>query len=70
MKLSEYIISLEKLKREHGDIEVERYSISFDRITAPEPEIAYREILTGRQRKSGFYTHGDISRKGEKVVKI
>lgn len=71
MKISEYIVALEAIKAEHGDLEVETTGFDLRRIAARKPEIEFRKILSGRNRSPRFWNtwDGDAA-KGEKVASI
>ena len=69
MKLSAYIRKLEALLNEHGDLEVDTYGVGGDRQDAPVPEIAYRRILSNKERTPRFWW-GIEAKKGEKVVRV
>ena len=72
MKLKNYIWELEAIMARYGgEIEVDQYEGSWDRINANPPEIAYRRVLSKRESKEGFWYHGDEeSKRGEMVVKL
>lgn len=71
MKLSTYILLLQSIQNEHGDLDVDSLSVSFDRKEAKIPEIAYRKILKGRESKPSFWSsYSKEDCKGEKVVKV
>jgi len=71
MKVSEYISVLEKLKDEHGDLDVETYSVDGNRRTANEPRISFRLILKGREYKQRFFNSWEgLDRKGDAVIEI
>lgn len=72
MRITELIINLEHILKEHGDLEVETYSLLLDRKSINKPEIAYRKILSKRQSKPDFWCkYSDTEEvKGEKITKI
>lgn len=70
MKISEYVAELEKIREEHGDLEVEKEIDRYERITARSPTVAYRMILRGRERIPRFWLYEEGDRRGEKVVKV
>lgn len=72
MKVSEYINKLQALLNEHGDIEVQKLNVCFDRVEATSPTIAYVKILKGRQSKPAFYDNyaNDEFLKGNAVIRI
>lgn len=70
MKITEYIEELETLRKEHGEIEVEKFTFS-RRVPAPSPRVAYRRVLGGIEIRSGYWEkHQDEKHKGKKVVQI
>ena len=76
MKISELICSLDRIQKEHGDLDVERMSISGDRVPIRPPELAHRAKLKGREHKPRFadwYSYErnhDTERKGEAVCRL
>ena len=71
MKISDYIAELQTIMAEHGDLEVETLNYSGYRVSASEPDIAFRKILVGRQSKPDFWWRGEgEDRKGEKVCRV
>lgn len=66
MKISEYIMRLSNIKKDHGDLEVDTYGYPFKRVVAEAPQVAYRMILRPRESKSTFWVdfYGE-DRKGE-----
>lgn len=71
MKISDYIQALESLKNEHGDLEVEKLDVRFDRVAAKVPTMAYRMVLTKRESKPAFWSNSySVERQGEKVIKV
>jgi hypothetical protein len=75
MKISELIEQLEAMKKEYGDLDVETYSASFDRMPHNGAVLDFRAILEGRERKQMFaswFRHGKDydSRKGEAVCRL
>lgn len=71
MKISEYIASLETIKAEHGDLEIDCYNPYRGRMEARDPVIQYRRILKPRERRDEFWNTWDGGdRKGDKVVRV
>lgn len=76
MKISELIYALESMQREHGDLDVERMSITGDRVPIRPPELAHRAKLRGRESKPRFaewYSHEkdyEAERKGAVVCRL
>jgi len=71
MKVSNYIQILQELQSEHGNLEVETYSVCGDKQEARTPEIRFCLILTRRQSKPRFWYSGDAENvKGEKVIYV
>ena len=76
MKISELIYALERIQSEHGDLEVERMSLSGDRVPVNQPMLAYRAKLKGRESKPRFadwYSHEknyETEREGEAVCRV
>ena len=71
MKLSQYIEVLQTLHGMHGDIEVDSTFFDGERIPAYTPVLAYKKILSGRERKPKFwavYDHIDVQ--GEQVIRV
>lgn len=73
MKISEYIEELQKLQKEHGDLEMQSTDRSGERHEAPLPRLDYAAILQGREYKPKFHT--DIydpskERKGGPVIRV
>ena len=54
MKISELIHALERIKAEHGDLDVERMSMNGDRVPVQAPTLAHRAKLRGRENKPRF----------------
>lgn len=71
MRLNDYILSLQQIEKEHGgNLAVESYFV-YDRVSARQPQIAYRKILKGRESKACFWdSYKTQDSKGEKVVKV
>lgn len=70
MKLSDYIVELQNIFENHGDLEVQT-SGPGGRREAPEPSIAYARILKGRESKPRFWWWADEEdRKGDKVCRV
>jgi len=70
MKLSKYIKQLEVLFETEGDVEVDTYR-AWDRIPAPDPKVAFRKILKGRETKPRFWNWaGGEAAKGAMVIKV
>ncbi len=71
MKLSSYILSLERILETEGDLDVECYVPFTGRLTARVPKVSYRRILKGREKRPDFWSSIDgDDRKGEKVVQV
>ena len=76
MKISELIYALECMKRDHGDLDVERMDMNGERIPIQPPELAHRAKLKGRERKPMFaesYRHEkdyEAVRKGDPVCRL
>ena len=73
MKASEYINAMQALIDEHGDLEVETFRVDGDRVEASAPKIAFRKILSKRERKPEFwndYLRDSGEKKGEKVIRV
>lgn len=71
MNISDLIERLQCLYAEHGDLPVETWNVSMDRIPQRDPEVAYRKILTGRSTKPRFWhTFDGLDARGEKVVRL
>ena len=75
MKISQYIRHLKNIQREHGDLPVQKYHGSCDRIDAPAPVLDYEAVLKGRETKSRFsssftWEKGCDDRIGEKVCRV
>lgn len=72
MKLSAYILELQQLLMDHGDLEVETLNVNFHRFAAPRPRIAYRKILTGLESRPKFFAEGSVleNLRGERVVRV
>ena len=74
MKASEYINCLQALIDEHGDLEVNALNICGDRIDAPEPKIAFKKVLSKRERKPVFWydwRNTNLTEiQGEKVIRL
>ncbi|MCK0507971.1 hypothetical protein [Aromatoleum anaerobium] len=74
MKISEMIECLERIKSEHGDLEVETYKFDGSRVAMNAPKIDYRAILKGRERRpqfaSSYYGDDRKERFGEKVCRL
>lgn len=70
MKISEYIVELEKIKKEIGDVDVQREGV-FGRESANPPTIRHELILKGRESKPRFwFSFEGEDRKGNVVCKI
>ena len=74
MKASEYINCLQALIDEHGDLEVNVIGGSGNRIDAPEPTIAFKKVLSKRERKPAFWYDWKYTNlteiQGEKVIRL
>lgn len=75
MKISDMIRHFKKMQREHGNLEVEKYSIDGRRVPCTLPIIDHKAILDKRERLPRFassyaYREDYESRKGEKVCRI
>ena len=76
MKISELIYALESMQREHGDLDVERMTMSGDRAPIRPPELAHRAKLKGRESKPRFAdsysyeNHYETERKGAQVCRL
>ena len=75
MKISQYIRHLKNIQKEHGDLTVQKYTGSCDRIDAPAPVLDHAAILKGRETKHRFassftWEKGCEERVGEKVCRI
>lgn len=71
MRVSDYIIKLEELKKQNGDVEVETYNSFSGRRTANAPKVSFTKVLRGRESKPAFYdTYMDQDRKGDLVIEI
>jgi hypothetical protein len=75
MKISELIHALERIKAEHGDLDVERIDWNGHRTPAPPPELAHRAKLRGRESKPRFaewfsYEKDYAERIGEAVCRL
>jgi hypothetical protein len=75
MKISELIHALERIKAEHGDLDVERMSMFGDRVPAQWPQLAHRAKLRGRESKRRFaewfsYQKDYAERIGEAVCRL
>lgn len=71
MKISEFIGRLEKIKRVHGDLDVETSDLQSGRVMHKGPGIGYRKILTEREKKSRFFSSVDSEdKRGSKVCRV
>ena len=76
MKISQLIYKLECMQREHGDLDVERLTMSGERAPIRPPELAHRAKLKGRERKPRFAewysyeTDYEAERKGAPVCRL
>jgi hypothetical protein len=72
MKISEYVAELEKIREEHGDLEVEKTApgVAMGRVAAEGPCVRHRLILPRGERKPRFWFYQEDDRKGEKVVDL
>jgi hypothetical protein len=77
MRLSQYIATLEALRQEHGDLEVEKWMPAKGRHEAPDPVLAFRRrFATTRDTQAGgvgsFYQpdHDNLTQKGDPVVRV
>ena len=72
MKISELIKDLEKFKEDHGDLEVNRYNSSNDRVSCGIVQERYIKILSKRESKPSFWNEfiDSDDKKGQKVVII
>lgn len=71
MKISEYILCLEQIQRNYGDIEVQKYGHAYERVTAPAPVVCYEAILKGRETKPRFaHSSTEDHLKGVVVCKV
>ena len=74
MKASEYINCLHALIAEHGDLEVNLLGSLGNRIEAPTPKIAFKKVLSKRERKPAFWydwKHTNLTEiQGEKVIRL
>ncbi len=71
MKASEYILKLQTLVEQEGDLEVKCIGGNFNVITALSPEVRHMKILKGRESKSSFaYSFDPPERFGDKVISI
>lgn len=74
MVISELIAALERIKTEHGDLDVETDNHG-RRVPVNEVALAYRKVLKGRQTREEFWYpfldkyYGE-SRRGEPVCRI
>jgi hypothetical protein len=72
MKISEYVAALNALAAEHGDLDVETFDVSCNRVPAAPPRIEYRRILDSRKTKQKFWdrhTTG-LAHRGDKVCAV
>jgi hypothetical protein len=73
MKISEYILQMQSIMQEHGDLEVETIGAWFHRVSAEAPSVCYRKVLSGRESKPVFwdkYQKNADEVKGEKVCRV
>lgn len=72
MTISDYIAELEKIREEHGDLDVEKTAVgtAMERVEATGPCVRHRLILRRGERKPRFWFYQEEDRKGEKVVEL
>lgn len=70
MVVSEYIKELQKIQKEHGDIEVRQWFFGDTRI-AIKPRVKFLKILTGRMTKNRTWeSHDPKELRGNKIVDL